>query len=318
MTQAAMPTRDVRLIQGAVRLWRRRRKTALLVIVASIVAFIVLTGVYTVPVNQTGALFFMGKLVRDDLGPGIHFKLPPPLEQVTLMNTTEVRRMKLAGEWQETISLVTGDENIIEVDVALQYKISKYSRYLTGATDWPLILAQIASASMSELVSQMAVDEVLTTGKSKIQNKLRSLVQRILDRYDSGLTILAATIVLIRPPNEAAASFRRVADARSEKAKKVNVAEAKRNQQLSQSRGEAEKVLRQAESEANELLRRAQGDSERYLTILREYRQARQVTRTDLYIKTMESVINRARVILLDPAQQGPIDLNLFSPKQKK
>ena len=302
---------DVRLIQTAVRFWRRRRKTALLVMLAALAVIVLLSGIFTVPTNMTGAVFTFGNLTRDDIAPGIHFKLPPPIQRVVKTNTSEMRRMNLAGEWREVVSMVTGDENIIELDIALQYKISDYNHFLIGAEDWSKITAEVISAAVTELVAGMNVDEVLTTGKSEIQVNLRTLAQKTLDRYQAGVSIVSTTLVAVRPPSEAAASFRRVADAKSEKSKKINIAEGRGTSEMSRARGRAEQILREAESQADERVKKASGDAERYLAILKEYRQARQVTRTDLYMKKMETVINRARIVLLDPGQNA-IDLTLF------
>lgn len=311
-------TLDVRLIQQAVRFWRRRRKTALLILGALALLSLLASGIYTVPTNQTGALLFLGKLIRDDVEPGIHLKLPTPLQEIRLMNTSEVRRMNLAGQWRETVSLITGDENVIRLDVALQYAISRYGPFLIGSENWEQVVRLVVMSSMTELIAQMSVDEVLTTGKSRIQNDLRTLAQRKLDKYNSGLTVISTTIVTIKPPQEAAASFRRVADAKSEKAKKVNVAEARRRRELAQARGKAERLLRAADSEYVERIKKAQGDAERYLAILAEYRQAKQVTKLNLYMQRMENVLNKARLILFNPQEQGPLDLNLFSPRRQQ
>jgi len=309
---------DVQLIQRAVRLWRRRRKSVALALIGLALLLTLLSGIYTVPVNQTGALFFLGRLVDDNLEPGIHFKLPVPLQRVQLMNTSEVRRTNLAGQWRETVSMITGDENIIELDVALQYKINNFGPFLIGAESWEDVMRLVVTSSMTELTARMPVDEILTTGKSKIQNDLRTLAQRKLDEYASGLTVLSTTIVAVKPPQEAAASFRRVADAKSEKAKKVNVAQAEHRRNLAQARGEAERLQRVAESTGEERIKKAQGDADRYLSILTEYRQAREVTRLNLYMKRMEEVINKARVVLFNPREQGPLDLNLLKAKSKK
>ena len=310
----AQDSPDVRLIQGAVRLWRRWRKACIagLAIVAALA--VLASGVYTVPTNQTGALFSFGRLVRDDVKAGIHFRWPSPIQQVTIMNTTEVRRLALTDEVVEALAMVTGDENLIEADVAIQYQISDYGRFLIGAEDWSRILRLGVETTLTELVARMQVDRVLTTGKSEIQINLRSRLQETLDAYGAGVAVLSARIVSLNPPREAAASFRRVADARSEANRRVNVAESNRSRALSQARGHAERIVQQARSAREERVQEAQGAAERYGDILAEYRQAREITRRDLYFRHMERVLREARVILFDP--DNPIDLNLFGRGQ--
>ncbi len=315
MTQPS-PTLDIRLIQGTVRFFRKRWKILLLLLIVLSAILVLLRGFYTVPTNQTGALFFMGRLVRDDVGSGIHFKLPRPIQNIELTNTSEVRRMTLSGQEGRLVPKVTGDENIIDVEIALQYRITDYARFLIGAEDWTLLMRLTVDAAMSELLAGMTVDEVLTTGKSQIQNDLRTLCQKHLDLYGSGLTVLAATLVAVQPPSAAARSFRAVADGRSEKAKKVNLAKAAKSRALSQARGTAERILGEAESEAEERIKSAEGDAARYLSILEEYNQAKKITKTNLFMDRMEEVLNRAQVILLDP--RDGVDLNLFTPRQSK
>jgi modulator of FtsH protease HflK len=309
-------TADVRLIQGAVRFWRAKRRLAVLLLAVFVAAAYLSTGIYTVPTNQTGALFSLGQLARDDVPAGIHFKLPAPLQYVVMANTSEVRRFSLRAATRRSVQMVTGDENLIDVDIAVQYQIANFGRYLTGAEDWDRVISESVAAATSRLMAGLPVEEVLTTGKGEIQIALRSELQTALDRYGAGLTVLSARLQSINPPTEAAASFRKVADAKSEKAKRINEAQGRGNQRLAKARGKAEQIVQQARSVADERTKKSQGDTARYSAILTEYRQARQVTRTDLFLKTMESVLARAQVVLFDP--RFSIDLNLFDPRSKK
>ncbi len=307
----ATPSSDVRLIQGAVRFWRTRKWLVLAGLTLALALVYLASGVYTVPTNQTAALFFFGDLVRDDITAGIHFRLPAPIHRVKMINTTEVRRMTLKGKIKRTVSMITGDENLIEADVAVQYQIANLGRFLIGTQDWEFVIGQLIAAVLGEQMAKMPVDEILTTGKGEIQVALRVDMQKTLDRYDAGLTMLSTRIVSFNPPNEAAASFRKVADAKSDKAKRITEAQSKSNRRLSKSRGAAARITQDAKAFADERVKQAQGAAKRYLAILAEYRQARQVTRTTLYLKEMEKVLGRARIVLLDP--RFPLDLNLFS-----
>lgn len=315
MSQVA-PSADVRLIQGAVRFWREHRLRVLGVGAVVALGFYLLTGIYTVPTNQTAALFSFGKLVRDDIPAGIHWRLPAPIQKTVLINTTEVRRLALKADTDQTISMVTGDENLIEFDIAVQYQITNLAKYLVGAQVWEKVINRSMVTAAGDLIARLPVDTVLTTGKSEIQVTLRQKLQEVLNEYDAGVTVLTTRILTITPPAEAASSFRSVADAKSEKARRVNQAQSDRSRRLSQARGEAEQIMQQARSTAAERTKRAEGASQRYLAIFDEYRQARQVTRTDLYLTNMERVLRRARVMLFDP--RFPIDLNLFGSRRVK
>lgn len=309
MSEPSHDSLDVRVIQSFVRFVRRRFALLASMVSLLIVAAVIAWGIYTVPTNQTGALFRFGALIDDHVEAGIHFKLPSLIDKVTLMNTTEVRRYVMSEKLGRIVDMVTGDENLIEVDIAVQYQIQDYGNYLTGAEDWESIMALAMEAALSEQVAQMTVDSVLTVGKNQIQVNLRKQLQEILHIYGKGITVVSTRIVSITPPLEASDSFRSVSDARSERARQISEARSLSNQALSNARGEAEQTLLQAKSGADERIKKAQGDAARFLDILAEYRQEKNVTRKELYFGKVSSALKNAKTVLMDPAL--PIDINL-------
>lgn len=307
------PSLDVRLIQGLVRFVRQHPRWMIFALVLLTLIFVLRQGLYTIPTNQTAAMFHFGALLRDDLGAGIHFKLPAPAQQVRVVNTSEMRHMSLSGPGMQAVSLVTADAYLIDIDVALQYRITSLGHYLLGCEDWETLLRLTLISELSRQVSQMGVDEVLTTGKSRIQLELRAQAQKKLDALQSGLTLISTKLVFVRPPAEAAGAFRRVSDARAEQGRLISEAQASRSKQLSQTRGEVAKLMRAAESSAKERVLKAQGDAQRYAEIRRAYQRAKQVGRSDLYTQKIKQVLGRARLVLIDPKSQRSVDLNVFS-----
>ena len=309
------PTTDVRIIQGV---WRRvgGLRGGILVLIAIVVIVTMIRGIYTIPTNSAGAQQFMGKVVQEDIGAGIHFKLPSPIHRVTVQSTSEIRRMNLAGLSRRGIVLLTGDENIIELKAGLQFKIHGLRSYLFRCEDWEALMEVAAESALAEVVAGLSVDEVLTTGKARIQSFVRGRVQELMDRYDSGISIVAISIQTIVPPSEAAASFRQVSDAKSEMARRISEAQTKRNKDLSLARGKAEQILRNAESSANERTKRASSDTRRTLKILAEYERTREITETELYLEAMERLLSRVKKVILNPDAQERLDLNLFGGKQ--
>lgn len=313
MTEATQ-SGDVRIIQGTVRLFRKQRRLFFVLIFLSLISILLLTGIYTVPMNETAALFLFGKLVKDDIPPGIHFRLPKPIHRVELMNTTEIRSMRLTREYSGAVSMITGDENIISIDVAVQYKIIDYEKFLIGCEDWIKVLNQTTSSCLTELLAAMEVDEVLTTGKNWIQSRLQEILQDRMRKYNSGITVFSVTMANVKPPKECADSFLMVSNARNEKSEKINIAHSNRNRLLSGSRGEAVWLFRQAESWAEEMVKKAEGDGARYRALLGEYNQTKEIIRQDLYLQAMEKVISRADIFLFNPEHTESLDLNLFLP----
>ncbi len=305
-------TRDVIIIENFVRFYRRRRVLVTTILCCVILVLVILTGLYTVPVNETGALFLFGRLLKDDIPPGIHFKLPFPIHRVDLTNTAEIRSIKVTRDGHESLSMITGDENIILINIAVQYLITEYGNYLTRSGNWEVVMNQAALSCLTKLIAGMGVDEVLTTGKSSIQTGLQSMLQDSMTEYRSGLTIFSVTIENIQPPSECRDSFRMVSSAMNEKAERISNAQSNRNRQLSKARGEAESVMRAAQAEAEEIVKMAQGASSQFVAILREYRQARETTANDYYLRGMEEIIRKATILLVDPADLQSLDLNLF------
>jgi len=307
-------SRDVQIIQSFVRFCRIRKRLIISLLIITLITCIILSGIFTVPLNQMGAMFLFGKLQRDDIAPGIHFKLPKPIQRVEVMNTAEIRSLKITKDRSSSISLVTGDENIIIINIAVQYVITHYGKYITGGENWEDVLNQAAMTGLTKLIASMKVDEVLTTGKSLIQNGLQEIAQERLDEYNAGITIFSTTIENIQPPGESRDSFRMVSNARNEKAEKISIAESNRNRQLSNARGEAEGIIRQAEAEAEEIIKKAKGEIERYKAVLTEYRRAKEITERDYYLTAMEHIIENATILLLQPDQIDTLDLNIFIP----
>lgn len=307
------PSLDVRLIQGVVNALRRHPRWVLVMGLVGVLLGLLWQGLYTVPTNQSAALFRFGALLRDDVPAGIHFKLPEPINSLQMVNTSELRHVNLSGEGQQAVSLVSADAYLIDVDVALQYRITDLGRYLVAGEDWELVLRLLLVSELSRQVSQMDVDEVLTTGKSRIQLALREQAQKKLDAYGSGLTLISTNLIFVRPPPEAAGSFNRVADAKAEQGRLLSEAQAGRAKQLSATRGQVAALLRQAESSAKERVQQARGEAQRYQSLRQAYHQAKKVGRTDLFTQKMKKLLGPARLIVLDPKAQGDIDINVFA-----
>lgn len=306
---------DVRIIQSCVRFFRQRPFVLVGGLLLLFAATVLVFGIYTVPTNQTGALFRFGALIDDHIGAGIHFRLPSPIDRTMLMNTSEVRRYVLSENTDRTMDMVTGDENLITIDIAVQYQIQDLDRYLLGAEDWEGLMVLAMEAALTEQVAQMDVDTMLTTGKNQIQVNLRRRVQKTLSTYGKGLSVVSTRIVSISPPMEAAQSFRSVSDARSESAKRISEARSQSTQRLSGARGQAEKIIQQARSTREERLKKSEGEAARFADIMMEYRGNKESTTRELYFERVAGALEKAEVIVMNPEQ--PVDLNLYKKKPK-
>jgi membrane protease subunit HflK len=209
---------------------------------------------------------------------------------------------------QESLML-TGDENIVDVQFIVQYKIKDAREFLFNVRHQHETVKAAAEASMREVVGYNLIDTVLTTGKSAIQDDCRELLQGVLDRYKAGVDVVAVQLQDVHPPREVIDAFKDVASAREDKSRLINEADAYRNDLMPRARGQAAVLLNQAEAYKETRIRRAQGDSARYQALIREYEKARDVTRTRLYLETMETIFSNPELekIVIDPKAAGGV-----------
>jgi membrane protease subunit HflK len=219
---------------------------------------------------------------------------------------------------QESLML-TGDENIIDLWFIVQYRISDAQNFLFKVADPVKTLTDAAEAAMRGVMGDNKIDEALTAGKFKIQNDAQNSLQEILDKYESGITVVAVQLQAVHPPEQVRDAFRDVVSAREEKNQTINEAQGYANDILPKAKGQAAQLERQAEGYKQEKVERAFGDASRFLAQLEEYRKAKDVTRQRLYLETLESVLPDARKFVFDPEVQKVLPLlplqGLESPK---
>ncbi|MCZ7584290.1 MAG: protease modulator HflK [Deltaproteobacteria bacterium] len=193
---------------------RANKGRALLALAALVVAASVAAGVFAVSVEESAARQRFGRLVDDAVGSGLHVRLPWGIEKVTKVKTGEVLRAEIGAD--EPFSLLTGDENLIDLSVVIQYKITGLGSYLFACEKPELVVDQAVRAALVGAVARMNVDDVLTSGKAGIQTDARAEAQASLNGYGAGITLVALNLQSVNPPAEAAAAFRNVNDAKAE------------------------------------------------------------------------------------------------------
>ena len=208
--------------------------------------------------------------------------------------------------------MLTGDENIVDLDAIVQFKIKDAKNYLFNVRDPEETVKMVAEAALRQIIGRHNIDEALTEGKFIIQKESMELIQTILDKYDSGILVIAVQLQDVHPPEEVIDAFRDVASAKEDKNQLVNQAQAYRNDIIPKTRGEAEKNIREAEAFKEERIKKAEGDAERFLLVLNEYRKARTVTEKRLYIETMEQILPGMKKFIVSTDKSGNL-LNLLN-----
>ena len=289
------------------------------VIFAGIVLWL-LTGVYIVGPDEVGVVRTFGEFTRVTQS-GLNWKFPAPIETANTPKVTEVKRIEIGfrslknGQYrtvEKESLMLTGDENIVDAEMIVQYKIKDPVSYLFNIVEPELTVRQAAEASLRTVVGRNKIDETLTTGKFTIQEETKLQLQAILDKYESGIHVVAVQLQDVSPPKEVLGAFKDVASAKEDKNRMVNQAEGYRNDVIPKARGEAEAMIRDAEGFRDSRVKRAEGDAAKFTTILKEYNKAKTITEKRLYLETMEKVLPDVEKIIVPDKDSGNI-LNLLN-----
>ena len=286
-----------------------------------------LTGIYVVGPDEVGVVRTFGEFTRVTQS-GLNWKFPSPIETANTPKVTEVKRIEFGfrslknGQYrtvEKESLMLTGDENIVDAEMIVQYKIKDPVKYLFNIVEPELTVREAAEASLRTVVGRNKIDETLTTGKFTIQEETKEQVQSILDKYESGIHIVAVQLQDVSPPKEVLGAFKDVASAKEDKNRMINQAEGYRNDVIPKARGEAEAMIRDAEGFKESRIKRAEGDATKFTTILKEYKKAKSITEKRLYLETMEKVLPGIDKIIVPDKESGNM-LNLLNlnPNQVK
>lgn len=293
-------------------------------------AVYLMTGIYVVNPGEAAVVRFFGEVTQDRVGEGIHYRLPWPFEKVDVVDVSTIRREgigmalpdhEVPHSTPKIIQFMTGDENIIDIQSVVQYRVRNPSAYLFNVDYAPcLLINETIRSAITEIGGKMQVDEILTIGKERLQELIRVKAQNILDQYNSGMQLVGINLNKVYPPEEVAGAFRDVSNASQDREKTINDAWGYLNSQLPQARGEAEKLLKEGEGYKAEVINKSRGEAERFAQVYSEYEKDAKagnadVTRSRLYLESMEKVMARVKKYFIDSQQNGKINLRLFETK---
>lgn len=269
------------------------------------------TGIYIVRPDEVGVVKRFGAFARITQ-PGPHYHLPFPVESVLKPQVTKVHRVEIGFRTiqvgppatyrsiREESLMLTGDENIVAVEFILQYRIKDPVDFLFQIRHPEQTIRAVAESVMREIIGKNRIDEVLTVGKSKIQQDVLDLLQSLLDSYKAGVQIVAVQLQDVKPPDQVIAAFKDVASAREDRERAINQAQGYRSDILPKAKGEVAQVVNQAQAYATGRIRRAEGDADRFLTTLVEYQKAKEIIRKRIYIETLEEVLPHVEKIIIE------------------
>ena len=291
--------------------------------VLAVVAMYVLSGIYVVQPDELGVVRRFGRVVRSSVAPGIHYRIPWPVDRVDKPQVTSIKRMSvgykivdqlrgIAPEAREA-QFVTGDENIIEIQLLIQYVVKSPEDFLFACEEPHWLVRRVGESALTEKVGTLPVEDVLTTARVEIASAVKRRAQETLDSYGAGIEIIAAHLQETNPPREVADAFREVASAREDRNRIVQEAEGYLNRVVPTARGEAAGIMEAADGYSAEKVARAEGEAARFSAVLVEYRKAPTATRERLYLESLEKVLESVRKYVLE--SDGTLDLRFLTPK---
>ena len=275
------------------------------------------SGFYRVLPDEQGVVLRFGKYVNQTQ-PGLHYHLPFPVEKVLTPKVTKVNRIDVGyrsasdtgratsvSDVPEESLMLTGDENIVDIDYSVFWIIKDAGKFLFNIQSPEDTVKSVAETAMREVIAKNGIQSILTEGRAQIEIDTQNIMQEILDSYDSGISITQVQTQKADPPKEVIDAFRDVQAAKADKERAQNEAEAYANDVIPRARGEAAQILQQAEAYKQEVVALAEGEASRFLAIYNEYRKARTVTQERMYLETMEKVMADINKIIIDKKSGG-------------
>ena len=290
------------------------------IVIAVIVAIYLLTGIYTIGPSEVGLVKRFGRYVAT-VDPGLHYHLPTPIESVVAVNVLEIRKEEIgfrtvspppSPRYQtvETEALMlTGDGNITHVEMVVQYRVKDAEQFAFNLINPREIVKEAAEAVLREQVATRTLDETLTEERDVIGADTIVALQALLDTYGTGIVVGNVQLQDVKPPSEVVSAFDDVNSARQDKEKLINQAEEYALDILPRARGQAQEIGNQAEAYKQERIKRAEGDVARFLEVLKKYELGEEVTRTRIYIETMEEILPGMEKIILSREASGVLKL---------
>jgi len=276
------------------------------------------TGIFIIDPEEQGVIKRFGE-VTEVVGPGPHYHFPSPIETVQIAPVTAVRRLEIGfrtiqlgppAKYRRVLKeslMLTGDENIIDVQFIVQYRISDLENYLYSLTNPDVTVRSAAESAMREVIGDSSVTEALTVGKGIIEDTTARLLQQTMNSYKGGIKIENVKLQDVHPPDAVKEAFKDVVSAREDREKMINDAEGYKNNLVPKARGEAAQLVNSAKAYAKEKVLVAIGESERFNLVYEEYKKAKDITRERILLETMASILPKVNKVIADKELGGNV-----------
>ncbi|MBJ7408990.1 MAG: FtsH protease activity modulator HflK [Phenylobacterium sp.] len=302
-----------------------RPRRGLIPIVAGVVfALWAASGIYLVQPGEQAVVLTFGSYSRS-ASPGPNYHLPFPFERVEKVAVTKLNNTLVGGSGPEADSpaesqMLTGDEQIIDIDFSVTWRVSDAARYLFATRDPEAAVKAVAESAMREVVGKTQLQPIISTGRGQVQQQTAELMQRTLDSWGAGISIVEVQIRSANPPPEVVGAFREVNNAQQDADSAENEANTYRNRVINEAKGDAARITQAAQAYREQAVREATGEAARFNQIYTEYRRAPGVTRDRLYIETMQRILQSSNKVVIDAkGATAPIILppDVFRPRSQ-
>ena len=266
------------------------------------------SGFFTVEPEEQGVVLRFGQYVRA-VDPGLRYHLPFPIEKVIKVPVLTVRRVEIGDRGNQAVNdeslMLTGDENIIDVSFVVQWQVSDAQKFAFNIRNPDTTVKAAAESAMREVIGQTPIASALSEGRQEVASSARTLLQNIMDEYETGIVATELLLQRADPPQAVIDDYRDVQRARADQERLINEAQAYRNSIVPQSRGQASQIRNQAQAYKEQVVARAEGAASRFEAVYEQYRLAKDVTRQRIYLETMESVMRDMNKVIIDSSGGG-------------
>jgi modulator of FtsH protease HflK len=292
-----------------------KRLPSIPIIVGTGILLWILSGIYTVDTNELGAVYRFDRLIGN-VEPGVHYHFPRPIERVRKCDVERIRRYEIGmapnvpyetnpdGSTANGIMLLTRDESLILADMVVQVKITSVADYLNHLDQPEQTLQDAALSALSEVMARSSFDSALTGGKSEIETQVQTMLQKSMDRYASGLQVMATKLKYVVPPEPIRSAFLEMSLAQEQQRQFEAEAIKYERKTLSEARAEATRKVQAAEAFKDGRIKQAKGDAARFLAQLDAYRKDKTVTRKRLYLEAVEDIVSRSSKVVIASENQ--------------
>ncbi len=292
-------------------------KGGLLIILAALLLWGA-TGLYRVQPDEQGVVMVFGEFTRTT-PPGLHYNWPAPVGRVLKPKVTRINRVELgfrsSGENRargtsnrdviEESLMLTGDENIVDIDFIVLWKIKDAGKFLFKVRDPQGTVKVVAESAMREVIGKTPIQIAFTEGRKQIEGQTFQLLQELLDSYEAGIEVTEIQLLKVDPPSQVVDAFNDVQRAKADRERLRNEAEAYRNDIIPRARGDAEKLLQESQAYKEQVVNLAEGEAKRFTSVQQIYAKSPEVTARRLYLETLEQVLKGPNKVIIDRSVSG-------------